>query len=154
MIRRPHWHRHSGDGLTQAVSAEQHELQQLDQQLCTALLDLPGVGPHSAAIALTAWSHHTRLRDEAAGAALAGAAPLPASSGRYQRHRVNRGGARTLNAAVLHAIATTRRRMKHPATSACIARRTAEGLTPKEILRRLKRYTARQLFRTTTTTTT
>jgi transposase len=134
------------------LAANHQQLENLVRQLCPTLLDLPGVGPHSAAVALTAWSHHTRLRDEAAFAALAGTAPLPASSGRHQRHRLNRGGDRTLNAA-LHTIVTTRRRMKHPATSTYIARRTAEGLTPKEILRCLKRYTARQLFRLMQTTT-
>jgi transposase len=142
--------------LDAVLAANYQQLEDLVRRLCPALLDLPGVGPHSAAVALTAWSHQARLRDEAAFAALAGAAPLPASSGRHQRHRLNRGGDRTLNAA-LHTIVTTRRRMKHPATSNYIARRTAEGLTPKEILRCLKRYTARQLFRlmqTTTPTTT
>jgi transposase len=88
----------------------------------------------------------TRLQQLAAFAALAGSAPLPASSSRHQRHRLNRGGDRTLNAA-LHTIVTTRRRMNRPATSAYIARRAAEGLSPKEALRCLKRYTARQLFR-------
>ncbi|GAA3284127.1 IS110 family transposase [Dactylosporangium vinaceum] len=137
--------------LNAVLAANYQQLEDLVRQLCPALLDLPGVGPQTAAVALTAWSHHTRLRDEAAFAALAGAAPLPASSGRHQRHRLNRGGDRTLNAA-LHTIVTTRRRMKHPATSAYIARRTAEGLTPKEVLRCLKRYTARQLFRLMQTT--
>ncbi|MFI6079008.1 IS110 family transposase [Actinoplanes sp. NPDC051343] len=137
--------------LDAVLAANYQQLENLVRQLCPALLELPGVGPHSAAVALTAWSHHSRLRDEAAFAALAGAAPLPASSGRHQRHRLNRGGDRTLNAA-LHTIVTTRRRMKHTATSTYIARRTAEGLTPKEILRCLKRYTARQLFRIMQTT--
>jgi transposase len=109
--------------LDTVLATNYRQLQQLVQRLCPALLDLPGVGPHSAAIALTAWSHHDRLRDEAAFAALAGAAPLPASSGRHQRHRLNRGGDRILNAA-LHTIVTTRRRIRHPATSAYIARRT------------------------------
>ncbi|WP_412102858.1 transposase [Plantactinospora sp. KLBMP9567] len=121
--------------------------------MCPPLLKQPGIGPVTAAVALISWSHHGRVRSKAAFAALAGVSPVPASSGRTVRHRLNRGGDRTLNAA-LHTIVTTRRRMKHAATSAYIARRTAEGLTPKEILPCLKRYTARQLFRLMQTTTT
>jgi transposase len=113
--------------------------------LCPRLLDQPGVGPVSAATALIAWSHKDRLRNEAAFAALAGVNPIPASSGRTTRHRLNRGGDRTLNAA-LHTIAKTRRRC-HPPTQAYVSRRTAEGRTTKEINRCLKRYLARQLFR-------
>jgi transposase len=113
--------------------------------MCPTLLDQPGVGPVTAAVALTAWSHPGRLRNEAAFAALGGVNPIPASSGRTIRHRLNRGGDRTLNAA-LHTIALSRRRCHQP-TLDYVARRTAEGKTPKEINRCLKRYIARQLFR-------
>ena len=94
------------------------------------------------------FSHPGRCRNDAAFAALAGTSPLQASSGRTVRHRLNRGGDRALNRAI-HTIAMTRARCC-PATQAYIARRTAEGKTPKEIRRCLKRYIASELYRTLT----
>jgi transposase len=91
------------------------------------------------------FSHPGRCRSEAAFAALAGTSPVPASSGRTIRHRLNRGGNRALNRAI-HAIAVTRMR-SCPRTRAYIARRTAEGKTAREIRRCLKRYIARELYR-------
>jgi hypothetical protein len=76
---------------------------------------------------------------------LGGAAPIPASSGQIIRFRLNRGGDRQLNCA-LHTIVLSRL-MHDPATRAYAARRAAEGKTPREIKRCLKRYVARQLFR-------
>jgi len=110
-----------------------------------ALLDEPGIGPVSAATVLAAWSHLGRVRSEAAFAALAGTSPVPASSGNTVRHRLNRGGDRRLNRA-LHTIIITRTRCD-PATRAYIERRTAQGRTPKEIRRCLKRHLARHLYR-------
>ena len=104
-----------------------------------------GVGPVSAAQAIVSFSHPGRCRSEAAFAALGGTSPLPASSGRTIRHRLNRGGDRALNRAI-HAIALTRMR-SCPRTRAYIARRTAEGKTTREIRRCLKRYIARELYR-------
>jgi hypothetical protein len=92
------------------------------------------------------WSHHGRVHSEAAFAALAGISPVPASSGRTVRHRLNRGGDRTLNSAI-HTIAKSRRRYHQP-TKDYITRRTAEGRTPREIIRVLKRYIARHIWRT------
>ena len=132
--------------LDKAITAAEKQLRTLVKQCCPGLLDLPGVGPITAATLLTAWSHHGRIHSEAAFAALAGISPIPASSGRNQRHRLNRGGDRALNRAI-HTAVTTRRRTGHPPTSDYITRRTAEGRTPKEILRCLKRYTSRQLYR-------
>lgn len=132
--------------LDRNITAADKQLRTLVQQACPGLLDLPGVGPISAATLLTVWSHHGRIHSEAAFAAIGGISPLPASSGRVIRHRLNRGGDRALNAA-LHTIVTTRRRMNHPPTSHYITRRTTEGLSPKEILRCLKRYTIRNLYR-------
>jgi len=110
------------------------------------LLDLPGVGPVVAATVLLAWSHPGRIRSEAAFAALAGASPLPASSGNTTRHRLNRGGDRRLNRA-LYTVALVR--MGHDSrTRDYVARRTAEGRTKREVMRNLKRYISRQLFRT------
>jgi transposase len=121
------------------------ELRTLVATMCPALLEQPGVGPVGAAVALTAWSHKGRLRGEAAFAALAGVNPIPASSGRIVRHRLNRGGDRTLNCAI-HTMAMHRRRCHQP-TRDYVERRTKEGRTAKEINRCLKRYIARQLFR-------
>lgn len=109
------------------------------------LLDVTGVGPINAATVLTAWSHPGRCRDEAAFAMLAGAAPIPASSGRTVRYRLNRSGDRQLNRA-LHSIVLSRQRYDQ-ATRDYTQRRQTEGKTDREIRRCLKRYTARQLFR-------
>ena len=104
-----------------------------------------GVGPVSAAQAIVSFSHPGRCRSEAAFATLGGTSPLPASSGQTVRHRLNRGGDRALNRAI-HAIALVRMR-SCPRTRAYIERRTAEGKTPREIRRCLKRYIARELYR-------
>ncbi len=132
--------------LDNILAANYKQLRALASQICGALLVQPGVGPCAAATLLTAWSHRGRVRSEAAFASLAGVSPLITGSGRHHRHRLNRGGDRALNAA-LHTIVITRRRMNHPATSDYITRRTGEGRTPGDILRCLKRYSARQLFR-------
>lgn len=120
----------------------------LRQSPAVVLLDKIGIGPVTAAVTLIAWSHHGRVRSEAAFASLAGVNPIPASSGNTTRHRLNRGGDRQLNRA-LHIAAVTR--MTHdPETRAYVERRLGEGRTTKEIRRILKRYLARQLFRTLT----
>lgn len=109
------------------------------------LLELCGIGPINAATVLSAWSHPGRCRDEAAFAMLGGVAPIPASSGRTVRFRLNRAGNRQLNRA-LHNIALSRQRYDQ-ATRDYTDRRRAQGKTDREIRRRLKRYIARQLFR-------
>lgn len=121
------------------------ELERLVSELAPQLLSLEGVGPVCAAQVLVSWSHPGRFRSEAAFARLAGAPPIPASSGRVVRHRLDRGGDRRLNRA-LHAIVLTRRRVD-PRTQAYIARRVAEGKSEREAVRLLKRYVARSLFR-------
>ena len=109
------------------------------------LLTLTGFGPVSTAICLTVWSHHGRIRSEAAFASLAGVCPIPASSGNTQRHRLNRGGDRRLNKA-LHMVALNR--MTYDAeTKAYVAKRQAQGRTTKEIRRSVKRYLARRVYR-------
>jgi transposase len=113
--------------------------------LAAPLLHEKGVGPITAAIILVAWSHPGRVRNEAAFAALAGACPIPASSGNTSRYRLNHGGDRRLNWA-LHCIANTRLRCD-PDTIAYAQRRTAQGLSTKDIRRILKRYIARQAYR-------
>ena len=122
-----------------------HEIAHLMETTAPALLAEPGVGPISAARIVIAWSHPGRFRSEAAFATLAGASPIPASSGQTIRHRLNRGGDRQLNRA-LHTIALSRRATHQP-TRAYIDRRTREGKTTREINRCLKRYLARHLYR-------
>ncbi len=106
---------------------------------------LPGVGPHAAAQLVLSWSHRGRIGSEAAFARLAGAAPIPASSGQTVRNRLDRSGDRKLNRA-LHMILVTRKRL-HPPTIAYIERRLQEGKTRREANRCLKRYLARSLYR-------
>ncbi|MFC5946791.1 IS110 family transposase [Pseudonocardia lutea] len=109
------------------------------------LLPLRGVGPITAAVVLAAWSHAGRCRDDGAFAMLAGTAPIPASSGKTVRYRLNRSGDRQLNRAI-HTIAVSRLRYD-PDTRAYAERRRAQGKTDPEIRRCLKRYISRQLYR-------
>lgn len=117
----------------------------IESSKAAPLLEKTGIGPLTAAVVYAAWSHPGRVRDEAAFASLAGVSPIPASSGNTSRHRLNRGGDRRLNRA-LHMATVTR--MVHDAeTRAYVEKRRAEGLTNREIRRCLKRYLARQLYR-------
>jgi transposase len=109
------------------------------------LLDLTGVGPIVAATVLAAWSHPGRCRNDAAFAMLAGTAPIPASSGKTVRYRLNRSGDRQLNRA-LHTVVLTRLQ-RDDRTRAYADRRRAEGKTHREITRCLKRYIAREIYR-------
>jgi transposase len=133
----------------QQLTAEERdlarEIEQLTRNLAPQLLDQPGIGPLLAAQVVLAWSHHGRLASEAAFARLAGAAPIPASSGQTIRYRLDRSGDRKLNR-TLHQIILTRRRT-HPPTIAYIDRRIQEGKTRREASRCLKRYLARNLYR-------
>jgi transposase len=106
-----------------------------------------GIGFDSAAeMLVTAGDDSGRIRSEAALAKLCGACPIPASSGKTNgRHRLNRGGNRQANAA-LHRVVIVRMRWHEP-TRAYVARRTAEGLSKKDIIRCLKRYVAREVYR-------
>ncbi|GAA1498312.1 IS110 family transposase [Paeniglutamicibacter kerguelensis] len=110
------------------------------------LLEEKGFGPVTAAICLTAWSHQGRVRSEAAYASLAGTNPIPASSGNTVRYRLNRGGDRRLNWA-LHMVAVSRMAFD-PDTKRYVEKRQAGGKTNKEIRRCIKRYLARQIYRT------
>jgi transposase len=123
----------------------EREIRKLLDAMAPLLLAEPGVGPFAATQVLLAWSHPGRVRSDAAFAMLCGAAPLPASSGRTVRHRLNRGGDRQLNRA-LHTIAVCRERHYEP-TKRYVARRIAEGKTIREIRRCLKRAIARRLYR-------
>jgi len=131
------------------LKANAKQLRQIVDQLAPGMLTKYGIGPVSAAQAIVSWSHSGRCRNDAAFAALAGAAPIPASSGQVLRWRLSRGGDRQLNHA-LHTIAMTRWR-GCPRTADYIARRRTEGKADGEIRRMLKRYIARELFRTLNT---
>jgi transposase len=109
------------------------------------LLSLYGVGPDTAALLLiAAGDHPERLRSEAAWAHMCAVAPIPASSGKTRRHRLNRGGNREASHALWRIVIT--RMSAHPATRAYVERRTEEGLSRKEIIRCLKRYVAREVY--------
>src|SRR5579864_1093163 len=133
----------------QALTREERELareiDKLIRTLAPQLLDQPGIGPLLAAQVVLAWSHRGRVANEAASARLAGVAPIPASSGKTIRYRLDRGGDRRLNQA-LHQIMLTRRRT-HTPTIAYVQRRLQEGKTQREANRCLKRYLARNLYR-------
>ena len=130
------------------LAANMAELRQFTAAEVPELLDLPGVGPVVAGTILLAWSHPGRVRSEAAFAALAGTSPIPASSGNTIRYRLNRGGDRQLNRVLTTTVLVRMR--QDQATRDYLARRRAEGRTTKEIMRILKRYIARQVFRVLT----
>ncbi len=122
------------------------QLDVLVGQINPALRAAYGVGPDTAAqLLVTAGANPHRLRNEASFAALCGAAPVPASSGKITRHRLSRGGDRAANNA-LYRIALVRM-SSHPQTRDCVERQATKGRTKKEILRLLKRAIAREVFR-------
>lgn len=132
--------------LTREIADADAELRPLVAAAAPGLLALHGVGTETAAQLLTtAGDNPDRLTSEASFAHLCAAAPIPASSGRTHRHRLNRGGDRQANNA-LHTIALVR--MRHDdRTKDYVARRTAEGLSKKDILRCLKRFIAREIYK-------
>ncbi len=131
--------------LTAELKELDSTLERLTSTAAKRLRQQFGVGPQTAATLLAvAGDNPERLRSEAALAALCGVNPLPASSGKTVRHRLNRGGSRSANNA-LWTIAMVRMR-SDPRTKAYVARRTAEGKSTKEIRRCLKRYIVRELY--------
>lgn len=136
--------------LTVRLQENRDALEAYTTELAPGLLNTRGVGPFTAAVFLTAYSHPGRVRSEAAFASLAGASPLQASSGNTTRHRLNRSGDRQLNRA-LDVVARVRL-AKDPQTRAYRDRRLAEGKSTREVRRQLKRYIARQVFRELTAT--
>ena len=130
------------------------EIKALDTQIhalvaatAPTTLSVFAIGPDTAAALLvTAGDNPDRLRSERAFAHLCGVAPIPASSGKTNRHRLHRGGDRSANRALHIAVIV---RMRYcPKTRAYVTRRSAEGLTKPEIIRCLKRYLAREIYRT------
>ena len=131
--------------LTEELNELDESLDKLTRKYASNLRSQFGVGPQTAATLLAvAGDNPERLKNEAALASLCGVNPLPASSGKTVRHRLNRGGSREANNA-LWAIALVRMR-SDPRTRIYVDRRTGEGLSTKEILRCLKRYIVRELY--------
>jgi transposase len=132
--------------LTAEITATGAQLAILVRQARPDLLAVCGVGTEIAAqILITCGDNPGRLHSDAAFASLCGTSPVPASSGRTRRHRLNRGGDRQANRALYMIVIT---RIGHdPATRAYVRRRTTNGLSKKEIIRCLKRYIARQLYK-------
>jgi transposase len=132
--------------LTAEIKQLQAELDALVAAVAPDLLEVFAVGPDTAAaLLITAGDNPHRLHSEAAFAALCGTSPIPASSGKTDRHRLNRGGDRQANAA-LHRIVIVRL-SKHPETQTYMAdHMSAEGGNKKHVIRKLKRYLARQLY--------
>ena len=127
------------------VAAVDAELDRRTSQAAPRLRQLCGVGPEIAgALLVAAGDNPERLRSEAAFFMLCGASPIPASSGKTVRHRLNRAGDRQANTA-LYRIVVVRLRWHQP-TRAYLARRTTEGLSKREIIWGRKRYIAREVF--------
>jgi len=125
------------------IASHQADLTHLVRAVNPALLQAKGIGVVTAAqLLVTAGDNPDRIGSEASFAMLCGAAPIPASSGKTNRYRLNRGGDRAANSA-LHQIAIVRL-ATDPTTRAYAAKRTTEGKTKKDILRCLKRAIARQ----------
>jgi transposase len=139
--------------LARRIQGLNRDMKQIDkalvvllEQSAPALLDLYGVGPDTAAsLLVAAGDNPDRLKSESSWAHLCGVTPIPASSGKVTRYRLNRGGDRQANAALYRIVLT--RMSSHPETRHYVARRRTEGRSTAEIMRCLKRYVARQVFK-------
>ena len=125
----------------------QTNLEYLTRAVAPALVDSYCIGPDTAATLLVAaGSNPERLHSEAAFASLCGVNPIPASSGKTNRYRLNRGGHRQANADLYRIVIV---RLRHdPRTQAYLHRRTLESMSKTEIIRCLKRYVAREVYST------
>lgn len=131
--------------LDNEVKAHDQELTRITAEHAPALVGAFGIGATTAAeILLVVGDNAERIRSEAAFAKLCGVCPVPASSGKIIRYRLNRGGHRQANAA-LHRLAILRMRFHLPSIEYA-RRRAADGKTKAEIIRCLKRYVAREIF--------
>lgn len=129
------------------VKIHSRNLKRLTEQTAPALVEAFGIGPDIAGELLVAAGDNTdRIRSESAFAKLCGVAPIPASSGKTSgRYRINRGGNRQANAALYRAVIV---RMRwHEPTIAYVKKRTADGLSKRDIIRCLKRYLVREVYR-------
>ena len=140
--------------LARRIQGLNTEMRSIDQMLTAlikdtapSLLELHGTGPDTAgSLLVTAGDNPERLHTERSWAHLCGVTPIPASSGKTSgRFRLNRGGDRHANAALYRIVLT--RMSNHPETRRYVTRRRAEGIGTAEIMRCLKRYVARQIFK-------
>jgi transposase len=140
-------------GLARRIQHVDDEMRVIDSRLSNligetapSLIECYGVGIDTAAsLLVTAGDNPERLRSEASWAHLCGVTPIPASSGKTTRHRLNRGGDRHANAALYRIVLT--RMSSDPRTRTYVTRRRAEGRSNREIIRCLKRYVARETFK-------
>ena len=133
-------------GLHAEISELDHAIRQILDRIATPLLERYGVGYETAgALLCAAGDNPERLATEGSFAALCGSTPVPISTGKTDRLRLNRAGDRTANSA-LWTIVMTRIAAKHPPTIAYMDRRTTEGRSKRAAIRCLKRYVARQLY--------
>jgi transposase len=138
--------------LARRAAALEDEVKEIDATLETLVAETApeliarvGVGTDTAsALLVAAGDNPGRLRGEATFAHLCGASPIDASSGKHERHRLNRGGDRQTNSALWKIVLT--RMVCDPRTRAYLERRMTEGLTKKEATRCLKRYVAREVY--------
>ena len=128
------------------VAAADAALREILDTYAPMLCDLPGVGTEVASqLLVTVGDNPDRLGNEAKFAALVGVAPIPASSGKTTRHRLSRGGDRNANHALYQVVLV--RMASCQRTKDYVAKRTAEGKSKREIMRCLKRYAAREIYR-------
>ena len=138
---------HATTPLTLAAEISVHDkaLDSITRTAAPTLREAFGIGPDaSAEMMIVAGDNPSRIRSDAAFAKLCGACPIPASSGVTNRHRLFRGGHRQANA-TLYRIVIVRMRWHQP-TIDYVARRTAQGLSKKDIIRCLKRFVAREIY--------
>ncbi|MDX2709605.1 transposase [Streptomyces sp. PA03-6a] len=132
--------------LSGQITALKKHITTIIRALNPDLLEVFGVGPDSAAaLLIAAGENHDRLTSEASFAALCGVSPVEHSSGKSRHRRLNRGGNRQANAALYRIVLTRLRREER--TRHYLERRSAEGKTKREIIRCLKRYVAREIYR-------
>lgn len=132
--------------LTEEIDTAYDQLDALTKDIAPALAAAKGVGPISAAkLLVTAGENPERITSKAAFAALCGTSPLQASSGKTNRHRLNRGGDRQANSALYDVVKS--RMSSDWRTKDYVTRRTTEGKSTKEIMRCLKRFVAGEVYR-------
>jgi transposase len=137
---------HRIQGLENEITELDERIEKLLVRTAPELLSRFGVGPDTAAALLvSAGDNPERLHSEAAWAHLFGAAPIPASSGKSNRHRLDRGGDRQANSALWRIVMV---RIAHdPETAAYVERKVKEGRSKRDVIRLLKRYVAREVYR-------
>lgn len=132
--------------LAAEIAAADAGVKEILDSYAPMLYDLPGVGTEVASqLLITVGDNPDRIGNEAQFAALVGVAPIPASSGKTTRHRISRGGDRNANHALYQVVLV--RMASCQRTKDYVAKRTAEGKSKREIMRCLKRYAAREIYR-------